>query len=231
MSSGKRVRRWACVRADVNTSLPGLPVAGKLLHDAPRSRGRNKDVHVTSPPHFVALGGTLRINSNTERALKFALDFAEERGASTALLTGQAINLPPYDPDHTERGDQAAALVAELRRADAVIVGSPGYHGGISGLVKNALDYVEDMSGDARTYFDGLPVGCIATGAGWQGAVATLVQIRSVVHALRGWPTPLGVAINTVAGRDPLAEPAVQNQLRIMVEQQLAFLSRGEGRD
>lgn len=179
---------------------------------------------MSKPFHFVGLGGTLRVGSSTERALVAALGFAEARGATTALLTGRAINLSPYEPDNAERGGQAKTLIHELRRADAVIVGSPGYHGGISGLVKNALDYVEDMRGDARAYFDGLPVGCIATGAGWQGAVATLVQIRSVVHALRGWPTPLGVAINTVGSGDPIAEPGVQAQLKMMVEQQLAFL-------
>lgn len=176
-------------------------------------------------PHFVAIGGTLRDGSSTERALQAALRFAADHGATTALLTGQAINLPPYEPDRPERGETAVVLIAELRRADAIIVGSPGYHGGISGLVKNALDYVEDMRGDARCYFDGLPVGCIATGAGWQGATATLVQIRSVVHALRGWPTPLGVAINTTGrGGDPIAELSVRTQLKIMVDQQLAFL-------
>ena len=176
-------------------------------------------------PHFVALGGTLREDSSTGRALRAALDFARERGATTALLTGQFINLPPYEPDRRDRGAAAANLVSELRRADAVIVGSPGYHGGISGLVKNALDYVEDMRGDQRCYLDGLPVGCVATAGGWQGAVAALVQLRSVVHALRGWPTPLGVAINTAAGDgDPIAATAVQAQLKMMVDQQLAFL-------
>lgn len=182
---------------------------------------------MSRPFHFVGLGGTLRAASGTERALKAALGFAEEQGATTMLLTGPAINLPPYEPERTERDSQAAALVSALRRADAVIVASPGYHGGISGLVKNALDYVEDMRGDARAYFDGLPVGCIATGAGWQGAVAALVQLRSVAHALRGWPTPLGVAINTNgADGDPIAQVGVQGQLRTMVEQQLAFLTR-----
>lgn len=168
----------------------------------------------------------MRPHSSTERALRAALDIAAAHGATVTLLTGPAIDLPPYDPDNAERGDDATTLVRELRRADAVIVGSPGYHGGISGLVKNALDYVEDMRSDGRTYFDGLPVGCVATAGGWQAAVATLVQLRSVVHALRGWPTPLGVAINTASGGDPIAPAAVQGQLRVMVEQQLAFLRR-----
>ena len=180
-----------------------------------------------TPPHFVAIGGTLRPDSSTGRALVAALGFAEARGATTALLTGQAINLPPYEPGAGDRGHAANGLIGELRRADAVIVASPGYHGGVSGLVKNALDYAEDLRGDRRCYLDGLPVGCIATGAGWQGAVAALIQLRSVVHALRGWPTPLGVAINTSGpDGDPVADPAVQAQLRIMVEQQMSFLQR-----
>lgn len=180
---------------------------------------------MTEPPHFVAIGGTSRAASSTERALQRALDYASEAGATTALISGEALSLPFYEPDVARRGARAAALVAELRRADAIVIGSPGYHGGLSGLVKNALDYVEDLRGDARCYLDGVPVGCVATGAGWQGAVATLIQIRSVVHALRGWPTPLGVAINTAGTNgDPIAQEAVQGQLKAMVGQQLAFL-------
>lgn len=180
---------------------------------------------MTKAPHFVAIGGTSRADSTTERALQRALDFASEAGATTALISGAALSLPFYEPETAGRGEHARALVAELRRADALVIGSPGYHGGLSGLVKNALDYVEDLRGDARCYLDGVPVGCVATGAGWQGAVATLFQIRSVVHALRGWPTPLGVAINTAGtDGDPIEQDAVQGQLRTMVAQQLAFL-------
>jgi FMN reductase len=50
---------------------------------------------------------------------------------------------------------------------------------------------------DDRAYFDGLAVGLIACAGGWQAAVQTLAAMRSIVHALRGWPTPLGAALNT----------------------------------
>jgi FMN reductase len=92
-------------------------------------------------------------------------------------------------------------MIAALRRADAIVIGSPGYHGSVSGLVKNALDYVQEMAGDPRPYFTGRPIGCVATGAGWQGANSTLQTLRSIAHALRGWPTSLGLALNT---RDPI---------------------------
>jgi FMN reductase len=105
-----------------------------------------------------------------------------------------------YMPSQSSHCAGARSLISALREADAIVIGSPGYHGGISGLVKNALDYTEAMSKDEAPYFEGRAVGCIATGAGWQGANTTLIALRNTVHALRGWPTPLGIALNT---RDP----------------------------
>ena len=102
-----------------------------------------------------------------------------------------------YQPENPERTAAARALVAQLALADGIIIGSPGYHGSISGLVKNALDYAEDLRTDARPYFSGRAVGCIASAGGWPGAINTLSALRDIVHALRGWPTPLGAAINT----------------------------------
>ena len=102
-----------------------------------------------------------------------------------------------YAPHELERTPKALELVGALRDADAVVVGSPGYHGAVSGLVKNALDYIEDLREDPRVYLDNTPWGCISCAYGWQAAVGTLGQLRSIGHALRAWPTPLGVAINS----------------------------------
>lgn len=155
-------------------------------------------------PFIVAIGGTIRANSSTERALRMALKVAEDMGARTLLLAGSEIDLPNFSPERREAIPAADRLVNAMREADGVIIGSPGYHGGVSGLVKNALDYLEEMNKDTRPYLDGRAVGCVATGAGWQGAVATLTALRTVVHALRGWPTPVGVAINSA---EPVSEP------------------------
>lgn len=148
-------------------------------------------------PYIVAVGGTLRPNSSTERAMRHVLETAQRSGARIKLISGPALQLPLYQPDNTERSDAARHLVAELALADGIILGSPGYHGSISGLIKNALDYAEDLRSDARPYFSGRAVGCIATAGGWPGAVNTLGALRDIVHALRGWPTPLGAAINS----------------------------------
>jgi FMN reductase len=148
-------------------------------------------------PYIVAVGGTLRPNSSTERAMRHVLETAQRAGARTKLISGPALQLPLYQPDNPERCEAARHLVAELALADGIILGSPGYHGSISGLIKNALDYAEDLRADPRPYFSGRAVGCIATAGGWPGAVNTLGALRDIVHALRGWPTPLGAAINS----------------------------------
>ena len=148
-------------------------------------------------PFIVGLGGTTRAGSSSEKALRVALRHAEREGARTELFAGSDIALPMYAPESTERDENAIRLVSALRAAHGVIIASPGYHGSISGLVKNALDYTEDMRADARIYFDGMAVGCIATAFGWQAGGSTLAALRSVAHALRGWPTPLGVIINS----------------------------------
>lgn len=150
-------------------------------------------------PMIVGIGGTTRTGSSTETALRCALRAAEANGAITTLFTGaQLASLPLYAPEEDERSDLARRLVTELRAADGVILASPGYHGSVSGLVKNALDYIEDMREDERVYLSGLPVGLIATGAGNQAIGSTLSTLRDIAHALRGWPTPLGAGIKTI---------------------------------
>jgi len=180
-------------------------------------------------PYIVAVGGTLRPGSTTEKAMQHVLNAADRAGARTRLISGPALQLPMYEPDNPERTDAARDLVAQLALADGIILGSPGYHGSISGLVKNALDYAEDLRGDRRPYFSGRAVGCIATGGGWPGAVNTLGALRDIVHALRGWPTPLGAAINSserVFDDDgQCVLPRVSQMLDLIAAEVLGFLT------
>ncbi|HJQ47636.1 MAG TPA: NAD(P)H-dependent oxidoreductase [Amycolatopsis sp.] len=147
--------------------------------------------------NVVGIGGSLRAGSHSERALHIALDGAAEAGARTQAITGSSLVLPFYDTAVTERTPEAEYLVETIRQADGIVIVSPGYHGALSGLVKNALDYIEDLRPDERPYLDGRGVGLVAVAYGWQAAVTTLDQLRTITHALRGWPTPLGGAVNT----------------------------------
>ncbi|RQP05367.1 MAG: NADPH-dependent oxidoreductase [Paracoccus sp. BP8] len=152
-------------------------------------------------PLIVGFGGTTRPGSSGERLVRAALAACEAGGAETRLFGGDFLaELPHYAPERPERTPRQTEFVEAVRRCDGIVIGTPAYHAGISGLVKNALDLLEDLHGDARVYFDDRPVGLIVSAAGWQGAGVTLSALRDMVHAMRGWPTPIGVTVNTLAG-------------------------------
>lgn len=174
--------------------------------------------------NVVGIGGSLRLGSQSEHALRIALAGAEAAGARTTAISGSGLMLPFYDPALVPT--PPPELVSALRDADGVILVSPGYHGTVSGLVKNALDYIEELRGDRRPYLDGRAVGCVALAHGWQAAVTTLTSLRSIVHALRGWPTPLGAAVNTTEvtfDDEGCSEPHVEKILRTIGEQVVDF--------
>src|SRR5271167_924694 len=180
-----------------------------------------------SSPWIVGIGGTVRPGSSSERALRLALAFVERQGARTEIFPGPQINLPMYSSESTVRNSDSQALINAMRRADGVILASPGYHGSISGLLKNALDYIEDLRNDERPYLDGRAVGLIACAFGWQATGSTLMAMRSIVHALRGWPTPMGVGINTTGkpfnDDGSLVQDGATDQLRIIGQQVVDF--------
>jgi FMN reductase len=180
-----------------------------------------------SPGFVVGIGGTTRPGSTGERALNLALQAVEEAGARTRLFSGEFLaRIPHYAPENQERNAEQRELVEAVRAADGLILASPGYHGGISGLVKNALDLLEDLRDDRRCYLDGRAVGCIITASGWQTIGTALTALRSIVHALRGWPTPMGAGLNTAekifdeAGgcNDPVAAVQLVTVARQVVE-------------
>jgi FMN reductase len=182
-------------------------------------------------PLVVGIGGSTRTGSTGERALCIALKAAEEAGARTLLFNGAFLaRIPIYAPETKERNSEQRDLVEAVRSADGLILASPGYHGGISGLVKNALDLLEDLRSDKRCYLDGRSVGCIITANGWQTVGTALTALRSIVHALRGWPTPLGAGLNTAEelfdSSGGCIDESAALQLRIVGRQVVEFATK-----
>lgn len=201
---------------------------------APRP-GEDTGARPTAPadrPHIVIVGGTMRPGSTSERLARHCGQLLQGLGVSTVVFPATALELPMYAPERATLHPVAQEFIRETQRCDGMVIASPGYHGGISGLLKNALDYIEELRTDARPYLHGRAVGCIVTAAGWQGANSTLAALRSVVHALRGWPTPLGVAVNSTQSLVDAAgelNPDIAHQLGIMAQQILQIAQWREG--
>jgi NAD(P)H-dependent FMN reductase len=136
------------------------------------------------------LAGSLREESFTRMAVRYALKGAEEEGAEVEMLDLGSYDLPFLGREKEEPGarDVERFRIA-LRAADGIILGSPEIHGSFSGVLKNALD----LTGSDE--FEGKMVGLVGVAGGQLGAVETLSQLRTVGRSLHAWVVPEQVSI------------------------------------
>jgi len=138
-------------------------------------------------PHVIGISGSLRDDSGTRIAVQRALDAAAGAGATTEHIDLREWDLPLLDPDSADAGD-GPELAARVRAADAMVLGTPMYHGTIASPLKTALDYcsIDDV--------EDTTVGILAV-AGGGFPTPALEHLRASVLELKGWPLPRDVAI------------------------------------
>ncbi|ROP46498.1 NADPH-dependent FMN reductase [Streptomyces sp. PanSC9] len=178
------------------------------------------------PIRIAALGGSLRAGSVSAAALRTCAARARRAGAEVTLLCGPELALPPYDPEAGVRSAAELRLLAALRAADGVLLASPTYHGGMSGLLKNALDHTEALAKDTPGYLDGRAVGCLTVAWNEVAGASALASLRASAQALRGWAVPMGVVVSAATeftAADTCADPRAARRLDILTDQVLDF--------
>ena len=138
-------------------------------------------------PSVVGVCGSFREASTTRAALRHALAAAEAAGAEAELVDLRAYDLPPYGGVDRDAGD-ASALRRRLAAADAVVLGSPIYHGTIASPLKTALDYC------GFDEFEDTLVGIVVT-AGGRFPTPAVLHLRTVARWVRAWVHPTHVGI------------------------------------
>jgi NAD(P)H-dependent FMN reductase len=142
---------------------------------------------MSDPPHVVGVAGSLRDGSYTRRGIERALDGVRRAGGTAELIDLREYDLPTFDADADGAGD-AEAFAARIRDADAVLLGTPMYHGSYSSTLKTALDYC------GFDEFEDETVGLLSV-AGGGFPVTALEHLRSVCRALNAWVIPHQVAV------------------------------------
>jgi FMN reductase len=143
--------------------------------------------HASSPAiQVVGLCGSLRPGSFTRMALQVALAGAQEAGAQTRLLDLRQYHLLFCDGKEDERAypQDVFTLRADVRAAQGIILATPEYHGGYSGVLKNALDLM------GFEEFEGKMLGLVGVSGGGMGAFGALNNLRAVGRALHAWVIP-----------------------------------------
>ena len=96
----------------------------------------------TDTVRILAISGSLRKASSNSALLAAAVRL---RPDGVELSTyDQLADVPPFNPDLDTDAPPAAVVRfrAALRAADAVLISSPEYARGVSGVLKNALDWI-----------------------------------------------------------------------------------------
>ncbi|MEO7495465.1 MAG: NADPH-dependent FMN reductase [Massilia sp.] len=126
---------------------------------------------------ILAISGSLRAASYNTAVLKAACALASA-GISVVLEQGIGT-LPLFNPDLDNAGLAGVdAWRARIDAADALLIASPEYAHGVTGVIKNALDWAVSMAS-----FPGKPVALINTSPRATVAQASLREILTTMSA------------------------------------------------
>src|SRR6266511_2111586 len=140
---------------------------------------------------IVGISGSLRSGSYTTLAVAPALKGANELNCETKLINLRDYQLVFCDgkDDESQFPKDVFRLREEVKQAQGIILGTPEYHGGYSGVLKNALDLM------GFEEFEGKMLGLVGVSGGGMGAFGALNNLRAVGRALHAWVIPEQAAI------------------------------------
>lgn len=182
----------------------------------------------TSKPRLLGLSGSLRKDSwNTA-----ILSSLSGKIAGEAQLEVFALNpVPLYDQD-LDTPERLPASVKALRAAiaevDGLIIASPEYNYGVSGVLKNALDWASRPHGQST--LTGKPVLTLTSSPSPLGGARAQAQLTEVLIAIGAQivlrpQTVIGSVYEKVVGGE-LVDPATIDFLRAGVSDLLANIAR-----
>ena len=157
-----------------------------MLREQPQNLRETMNTPDPHPCKIVGISGSLRPGSYTTMAVALALKGAEELKCETKLINLRDYQLAFCDgkDDESKFPKDVFRLRGEVKRAHGIILGTPEYHGGYSGVLKNALDL---MGFDE---FEGKMLGLIGVSGGAMGAFSALESLRNIGRALHAWVVP-----------------------------------------
>jgi NAD(P)H-dependent FMN reductase len=135
--------------------------------------------------NVLAVIGSLQRDSVTRVVLREVAQQLQAAGCAVDVLDLEMEPLALYNPDTAPGLPGYAKLQTRVHRADVIVLGSPDYHGGISGVMKNFLDHFWHE-------FAGKLFATIV--ASHEKGLTVTDQLRTVARQCYAWTLPYGVS-------------------------------------
>ena len=118
----------------------------------------------------------------------------EKLGIQTDIFTLAESGIPLFDVTLTKTPLAVERMTQMFRDAELHFWLAPLYHGGIPGVMKNCLDWLEVTANCYEPYLTDKTVGMICWADGLQ-AMQGINAMDAVAKSLRAWPLPFSIPI------------------------------------
>jgi NAD(P)H-dependent FMN reductase len=135
--------------------------------------------------NVLAVAGSLHRDSVTRTVIQYLAEQMKAAGCNVDVLDFQKEPLALYNPDTAYDLPGYSELQARVDRADLIVLGTPDYHGSMSGAMKNFLDHFWHE-------FAGKLFATIV--ASHEKGLTVLDQLRTVARQCYAWSLPYGVS-------------------------------------
>jgi FMN reductase len=141
---------------------------------------------MSEPPlNILAVVGSLHRESVTRTVIHHVARRLQSDGCAVDILDFEKEPLALYNPDTTHDLPGYADLQNRVDRSDVLLLGTPDYHGGLSGATKNFLDHFWHE-------FAGKLFATIV--ASHEKGLTVTDQLRTVARQCYAWTLPYGVS-------------------------------------
>jgi len=184
------------------------------------------------PLQILAVIGSLGRDSVTRSMILNVADKLKASNCGVDVLDFQKEPLALFDPDTSHSSPGFPALKRRVEQADALILGTPDYHGSMSSAMKSFLDHFWQE-------FAGKLFATIV--ASHEKGLTVTDQLRTVARQCYAWSMPYGISINDKEDMKDgkIVNPALQKRLemftrdlavygRVLAEQRTADLAGTE---
>jgi len=155
---------------------------------------------VANSPKILAFAGSTRTESFNKKLVKIAMEGAKAAGAEVTYVDLRDLPMPLYDGDlEIQQGlsDNVKKFKALLMEHDGLLISAPEYNSGISGVLKNTIDWASrPLPGEAPlACFTGKITAIMSASPGVLGGLRGLVQVRSILSNIKVLVLPDQMAI------------------------------------